>query len=97
LDRDVAFEVLAATPLAAQSERRRDAIETGEYPARFPLSLARKDADLIAEAAAAIGIDLRLGVAAARWLADAEDSGLGGRDYSAVLEKIIGEAALASD
>jgi 3-hydroxyisobutyrate dehydrogenase/2-hydroxy-3-oxopropionate reductase len=96
LDRDVAFDVLAATPLAAQSARRRDAIETGDYPARFPLSLARKDADLIAETAAAIGLDLRLGVAVARWLADAEDSGLGDRDYSAILEKIIGEAALDS-
>jgi 3-hydroxyisobutyrate dehydrogenase-like beta-hydroxyacid dehydrogenase len=45
LPRDVVFDVLAATPLAQQAERRRGAIESGEYPPRFALSLARKDAD----------------------------------------------------
>ena len=31
-NRDAAFDVLSRTPLAAQAERRRGAIETGEYP-----------------------------------------------------------------
>jgi 3-hydroxyisobutyrate dehydrogenase-like beta-hydroxyacid dehydrogenase len=90
LSRDIAFEVLAATPLAAQAERRRRSIETGEYPARFSLTLGRKDADLIAEAAAASGVDLRLGAAVRNWLADADDAGWGDRDYSAVLAWILG-------
>lgn len=89
LSRAVAFEVLSATPLAAQAQRRRTAIETGEYPARFTLSLARKDADLIVEAAAAAGVDVRLAQAARTWLADVEDAGWGARDYSAILARIL--------
>jgi 3-hydroxyisobutyrate dehydrogenase-like beta-hydroxyacid dehydrogenase len=89
LSRDAAFEVLASTPLAAQAERRRPAIETGEYPARFRLSLARKDADLIADAARASGIDLLLGEAVEKWFAGADDAGWGNQDYSAVLAWIL--------
>jgi 3-hydroxyisobutyrate dehydrogenase len=81
LEREKAFEVLATTPLAAQAERRRPALESGDYPPRFPLRLARKDADLIAE----LGLDLRLLEAARSWLAETEGDD---RDYSAVLERI---------
>jgi 3-hydroxyisobutyrate dehydrogenase-like beta-hydroxyacid dehydrogenase len=88
LRREVVFEVLAATPLAQQAARRREAIETGGFPLRFRLSLARKDAELIRTAAAAEGADLRLAAAAQDWLADAEAAGLGDRDYSAVLAHI---------
>jgi 3-hydroxyisobutyrate dehydrogenase-like beta-hydroxyacid dehydrogenase len=84
------FDVLATTPLAGQAERRRAAIESGEYPRRFGLSLAVKDMDLIAEAAAASGIDLPVGAAARAWLADADAAGWGDRDYSAVLAWILG-------
>jgi 3-hydroxyisobutyrate dehydrogenase-like beta-hydroxyacid dehydrogenase len=90
LSRETAFEVLATTPLGAQAERRRAAFESGEYQPRFPLSLARKDADLILEAAAAGGIDVRLAAAARAWLAEAESRGRGRDDYSAVLEEIVG-------
>ena len=90
LSRDVTFQVLAATPLAGPAERRRPSIVDSDYPLRFPLSLARKDAELIVEAARAAGIDLRVLEAARTWLADAEDSGAGDRDYSSVLAKIIG-------
>jgi 3-hydroxyisobutyrate dehydrogenase/2-hydroxy-3-oxopropionate reductase len=89
LTRAAAFDVLAGTPLAAQAERRRPAIESGEFPARFSLALARKDADLIAAAAEDAGVDLRLAEAARGWLADAEAAGLGERDYSALLEWIL--------
>jgi 3-hydroxyisobutyrate dehydrogenase/2-hydroxy-3-oxopropionate reductase len=88
LSGDAAFEVLSGTPVAAQAERRRDAIETGDYPHRFTLSLARKDADLVVEAAAAAGVDLRLARAAQSWFAAAEDDGRGDQDYSAVLARI---------
>jgi 3-hydroxyisobutyrate dehydrogenase-like beta-hydroxyacid dehydrogenase len=90
LSRETAFEVLAATPLAAQAERRRPSIESGEYPARFALSLARKDADLIAEAAATNDVDVRLVHAARSWFAEAERDGWGDRDYSAVLAWLLG-------
>jgi 3-hydroxyisobutyrate dehydrogenase/2-hydroxy-3-oxopropionate reductase len=82
LSRDNAFEVLSTTALADQAERRRPSVESGEYPPRFPLRLARKDADLIADQ----GLDLRLAKAARSWLAEAEDPD---RDYSSVLEAIL--------
>ncbi len=89
LSRDAAFEILAATPLAAQAERRRPSLEAGEFPPRFSLSLARKDADLVGEAAAAAEVDLRLAAAARSWLKAAEEAGLGDSDYSAVLARIL--------
>jgi 3-hydroxyisobutyrate dehydrogenase/2-hydroxy-3-oxopropionate reductase len=90
LAREAAFDVLGVTALAEQAERRRAAIESGEYPPRFALSLARKDADLILDAAATAGTELRLTKAARDWLADAEDDGHGDEDYSAVLARILG-------
>jgi len=89
LSRDVTFDVLSATPLAAQASRRREAIETESYPHRFTLSLGRKDADLVVEAATAAGVDVRLARATQSWLADADESGRGHDDYSAVLAHII--------
>jgi 3-hydroxyisobutyrate dehydrogenase-like beta-hydroxyacid dehydrogenase len=86
LSRDAAFEVLATTPIAAQAERRREALETNEFPPRFPLSLAHKDAELVVAAAA----DLRLAQAARSWLADADQASWGERDYSALLAWILG-------
>src|SRR4051794_13368340 len=81
LSRKKAFEVLGRTALAEQAERRRPAIESGEFPVRFSVRLARKDADLIAE----LELDLRLVAAARSWLADTEGEE---RDYAAVLERI---------
>jgi 3-hydroxyisobutyrate dehydrogenase-like beta-hydroxyacid dehydrogenase len=91
LSRDAAFEVLGKTALADQAERRRPAVESGEYPPRFALYLARKDADLILEAAAKTGTELRLTKGAREWLADAESAGLAEADYSAVLVRILEE------
>jgi 3-hydroxyisobutyrate dehydrogenase-like beta-hydroxyacid dehydrogenase len=85
LSREAAFEVLAATPIAAQGERRRAALEANDYPPRFPLSLARKDADLVTAAAP----ELRLAQAGRSWLADADDASWGDRDYSALLAWIL--------
>jgi 3-hydroxyisobutyrate dehydrogenase/2-hydroxy-3-oxopropionate reductase len=89
LPRETAFEVLSASPLAGQAARRREAVESGEYPRRFALSLARKDTDLIAEAAAEHGLELRLTKAARAWLLDAEAAGFGDRDYSELLSHIM--------
>jgi 3-hydroxyisobutyrate dehydrogenase-like beta-hydroxyacid dehydrogenase len=87
LPREVAFDVLETTALADQATRRRPSVESGEYPARFALSLARKDADLILEAGG--DLDLRVVEAARSWLAEAEEAGLGEDDYSAVLSQIL--------
>jgi HAD superfamily hydrolase (TIGR01450 family) len=89
LSRSSAYELLAATPLAGQAQRRRAAIEGDDYPPRFSLKLARKDAELITEVSAAAGVDLRLVEAARTWLADAKAAGSGNRDYTAVLATIL--------
>ena len=89
LSRDAAFEVLALTPLGGQSERRREAVDSGEFPRRFALALGRKDAELIVEAAAEAGVDVRLLAAAASWFRDADEEGWGERDYSAILARIL--------
>lgn len=92
LPADTAFEVLAATPLAAQSERRREPFTTGEYPLRFTLSLARKDADLITAAAVGSDFEARVAEAVADWFAEAEQAGAGEADYSAILRHIAEQA-----
>jgi 3-hydroxyisobutyrate dehydrogenase-like beta-hydroxyacid dehydrogenase len=97
LSRQAAFDVLGRTALASQAERRRSAVESGDYPPRFALYLARKDADLILEAAARTGTELRLTNAAREWLADAEEAGLGEADYSAVLARILESAKVSQE
>jgi 3-hydroxyisobutyrate dehydrogenase-like beta-hydroxyacid dehydrogenase len=77
--------VLGRTALAEQAGRRMDAIADGDYPPRFPLSLAHKDADLIH----AVTGRLRAIEAARSWLEDAQSEGKGALDYSAVLATIL--------
>lgn len=89
------FETLADTPLAAQAERRRPMIVSGEYPRRFALSLARKDAQLIRDAAETSGARVQLIEAAGRWLAQGDDSGWGNHDYTAMLAFILGDSISA--
>ncbi|TMK80288.1 MAG: NAD(P)-dependent oxidoreductase [Actinobacteria bacterium] len=86
LSRDATFEVLAATPVAAQAERRRPAIESGEFPPRFALRLALKDANLILEAA---GTELKVIEAVRDRLAEATEASWGERDYSALLAWLL--------
>jgi 3-hydroxyisobutyrate dehydrogenase-like beta-hydroxyacid dehydrogenase len=88
LSREVTMEILAFTPLSLVAKRRRDHLETGEFPLRFRLALARKDAELIQEAARAAHVDARVLAAAAAWFAEAEEAGLGDRDYSEILDHI---------
>jgi 3-hydroxyisobutyrate dehydrogenase/2-hydroxy-3-oxopropionate reductase len=90
VSREVTFDGLAATPLAGPAERRRPSIEEGDFPRRFALALARKDSQLIIDAAREAGVDVRVLEAARTWLVDAEEAGFGERDYSTVLAKIIG-------
>jgi 3-hydroxyisobutyrate dehydrogenase len=88
IESDKTWEVLAATPIGAQAERRRPALERGKFPPRFALPLARKDADLLVDAAAHAEMELRLAPAARSWLVDAERHGHASEDYSAVLSEI---------
>ena len=92
LSREVAFQVLSATPVGAQADRRRAAIESGRYPTRFTLSLARKDVDLLSAAVQSAGLDLPVAEAARTWMIAAQEAGLGDQDYSAMLGHIIRSA-----
>lgn len=88
LDREATYAVLATTPLAAQAERRRPAIEARDYRPRFKLALARKDAELIVDEATAAGIELRVADAVRSWLTAAVHGGRSDDDYTALLTQI---------
>jgi len=92
LPREATWEVLGASPLAAQAERRRGPLEAGDPPLRFTLTLAGKDAGLVAEAAAGAGLTLPMAAAAQGWLRDAIADGRGDHDYSAILAYIVERA-----
>lgn len=89
LPREATFEVLSGTPVGAQVERRRAAIESGDYPFRFAMSLALKDATLVQDAAAAAGVDMRVARAARSWIQSAVDAGMAERDYASMLTHIV--------
>jgi 3-hydroxyisobutyrate dehydrogenase-like beta-hydroxyacid dehydrogenase len=93
LDEGLVLDVLMATPMAIVIERQRTMIESGAYPPAFALSLARKDLNLVTEAAAARDRQLRVAVASEAWLEDAERAGLSDLNYSAVVAHIRGGPA----
>jgi 3-hydroxyisobutyrate dehydrogenase-like beta-hydroxyacid dehydrogenase len=93
LGRRLTMDILALTPLGLASKRRREQLENDDFPLRFRLALARKDAELIQEAAQAAHADARVLGAAATWFADAEEAGLGDRDYSEILRLITRETS----
>jgi 3-hydroxyisobutyrate dehydrogenase-like beta-hydroxyacid dehydrogenase len=89
LDDEVVDRVLETTPLGAEAARRRPLLAAGDYPPRFSLALAAKDARLILEAASASDAGpLRLIEGVQEWLAQAEQEGWGGNDYTAMLATI---------
>lgn len=89
LPRETTAEVLARTPLAEQAERRLALIDADDYPRRFALSLARKDADLILETGPAASADTPLLDVVRSWLRAAEADGYGESDYTAVLATML--------
>ncbi|MDQ1700068.1 MAG: hypothetical protein QOG34_1931, partial [Frankiaceae bacterium] len=90
LDREVTYDVLAHTALAAQAERRREVLDGNNSPPRFALPLAHKDAALARAAAVAAGRpDLRVLASAGDWLEQAMSAGLDAADYSAILGHIV--------
>lgn len=89
LSRDVAFEVLSKTPLAAQAERRRPVLEGGEPELHFRLALARKDAEVIADEGGKAGVDAAVTKVAAERFRAAERAGDGELDYSVMLRRAV--------
>src|SRR5579859_535897 len=89
LPRETTAEVLARTPLAQQAERRLALIDAGDYPRRFALSLARKDADLILDTGRAANTETPALEVVRSWLLAAETDGYGESDYTAVLATML--------
>jgi 3-hydroxyisobutyrate dehydrogenase-like beta-hydroxyacid dehydrogenase len=93
LEQGTVLDVLADSPIGVPVRRKREAIESGSYPATFKLSLARKDLDMVNRAASESSLQLRLTRAASSWFAEAESAGLQDLDYSAVVAHIRGHPA----
>jgi 3-hydroxyisobutyrate dehydrogenase-like beta-hydroxyacid dehydrogenase len=90
LDRDTLLDVLEDTPIGSAVSGKRRNIETGSYPPNFKLRLALKDMTLVVEAAEAAGRELKVAAGARAWFEEAARRGAADRDYSAVIETILG-------
>ena len=85
LDTAAVLDMLADTPLGSGVEMHREKIESGRYPPRFKLRLARKDVGLALEAAGNRGRRLRVAEGVHAALEAAEADGRGDHDYAAVI------------
>jgi 3-hydroxyisobutyrate dehydrogenase len=84
LDPQQALDALDGGPLDLPYLRVKGGMMmAGEFPPSFPLSLAAKDAALVAGAAQRAGVDLPLARAVAERYAQAREAGLGDEDMAA--------------
>lgn len=83
-------DVISASPLGSQVERRLPALLDGRFEKRFSLDLALKDVTLIAEQPQLLGAELHITEGIREWLNHAADTGKGQLDYTAVLATIFG-------
>ena len=90
LDERLVIEALLDSPIGPALRRKLDKIESGRYTPSFKLELMHKDMGLVMDAAGSREVDLRVIGDAARWVAQADASGLGGLDYSAVVAQVRG-------
>jgi 3-hydroxyisobutyrate dehydrogenase-like beta-hydroxyacid dehydrogenase len=93
LDRERTLSVLLDSPIGPAMSRKLDKIERNHYAPSFALALMLKDMRLVTDAAQRRQVELRLVAAAARWIEEAEQHGLGGCDYSAVVAEITRDDA----
>jgi 3-hydroxyisobutyrate dehydrogenase-like beta-hydroxyacid dehydrogenase len=90
LDEEMTLNVLADSVVGTGVTRARPSIESGTFPPRFKLSLARKDLGLVTDPAGRAGLELQVASAAHDWFQSAVDQGLGELDYTAVVAHIRG-------
>jgi len=90
LERERSLPILLESRIGPALEAKLDKIESGVYDPSFRLSLMLKDARLILDAAERRGVHLRVARAAEDWYEQAQASGLGDLDYSAVVAEITG-------
>lgn len=82
-------DVISASPLGSQVNRRLPALLDRRFEKRFSLELALKDANVIAEQPQLLGTELHITKGIREWLTYAADSGKGQLDYTAVLATIF--------
>ena len=82
-------DVISASPLSSQVDRRLAALLDGRFERRFSLDLALKDATLIMEQPQLLDNELYITRGIREWLVQATDSGMGQLDYTAVLATIF--------
>jgi 3-hydroxyisobutyrate dehydrogenase-like beta-hydroxyacid dehydrogenase len=93
LEQQRVIAALLDSPIGPALSRKLDKIQADHYAPSFRLSLMGKDMGLVLEAAQRRGVELKLVQDAARWIEQAEQQGLGGYDYSAVVAQIRGRTA----
>jgi 3-hydroxyisobutyrate dehydrogenase len=93
LDESTVLDVLSDSPIGVTTRGKRPLIESGTYPPNFKLALARKDFELVSEAAERLGLDLPLARAAKTLYEAASAGGLGELDYSAAIAHARGRPA----
>jgi 3-hydroxyisobutyrate dehydrogenase len=89
LDQDSVLDILADSPIGSTVRAKRANVEAGRYPPNFKLSLAAKDMRLAVDAADSDGVAFDAAKAVGRWLDEAENSGAGDLDFSAVVATIL--------
>lgn len=92
LDRKTVLDVLEASQLGMFVQQKREAIQSGDYPPQFKLSLAAKDLRLVEDAAERAGIDLEVVSLTRKMLERAEKEGRGDQDYAALVGSILERA-----
>jgi 3-hydroxyisobutyrate dehydrogenase-like beta-hydroxyacid dehydrogenase len=86
LSTDTVIDVLSRSSAGPMVAKKGPMVKAGEYPASFALSLMRKDAGLVKEAAKDGGAWLPVAGLVADLLERAEREGLGESDYSGITE-----------
>jgi 3-hydroxyisobutyrate dehydrogenase-like beta-hydroxyacid dehydrogenase len=86
LDTKLVLEVLGRSGAGAMVTKKGPMVLDGSYPASFALSLMRKDAGLVGEAARDADVWVPVATLVAELLERAEREGLGEGDYSGITE-----------
>lgn len=94
IDRDAAYDVLAASAVGAPyvGYKRAAFLEPSSAPVAFALDLAAKDLRLIADLAREVGVPMPQAAANLDVIAAASTGGHGERDFSTVAEHLRGSA-----
>lgn len=89
LDQQAILDFVLAGPLGCGLyEVKRPMLESGDYPTQFPLKHMLKDLGLVLDTASQVGARMPLSSAAQATYFGARQSGLGDKDFAAVMEVI---------